>query len=446
MHTENQNNDLDIPKNLLSNIKSDVFCVFNTKLDNYKISEVPISLSTEITHNDLSKVINEMLVAEGLFDESPDVSFEFLVNQTFLRGSLRSHIYKHKLSKEENLHIEYVLSQAKPKLNSSNPEEDWICNLLKIDSQTKKNNNDQSFMSSLFNGTVSFFDRNAQKLNNMKFSDEIIKTSCVAGALGEYLVSGTIDGKLILSKIVQNTVKKAMSGRKGSSENTIKLETLNTMGKLEKTSIECQATNPMDSEIFISSGSNKIVYLWKLDKNSLESQDRTKNQFRYYHEIAGHTDTVTSLDWLNYDNFLTGSIDHTQSIFNVQKSTEVFNINFKDTAVTKLCYAPLSSLIFTGHEDGNIRIFDEKARNKTALKLCKSHTKWISDIKVHPVNQNIFASASYDGLVKIWDMRSDFPLSSIKIHKDKLFCQLWLNNDYQVSGGSDSKVCVHKFA
>lgn len=100
----------------------------------------------------------------------------------------------------------------------------------------------------------------------------------------------------------------------------------------------------------------------------------------------------------------------------------MFNINFKDTAVTKLCYAPLTSHIFTGHEDGNIRIFDEKARNKTAIKLCKSHTKWISDIKVHPVNQNIFASASYDGLVKIWDMRSDFPLSSIKIHKDKLFC------------------------
>jgi len=67
----------------------------------------------------------------------------------------------------------------------------------------------------------------------------------------------------------------------------------------------------MDSEIVISSGSNKIVYLWKLDKHSLESQDRTKNQFRYYHEIAGHTDTVTSLDWLNYDNFLTGSLDHT---------------------------------------------------------------------------------------------------------------------------------------
>lgn len=110
---------------------------------------------------------------------------------------------------------------------------------MKIDSQTNKNINDQSFMSSLFNGTVSFFDRNAQKLSNMKFSDDIIKTSCVAGALNDYLVSGTIDGKLILSKIVQETVNKATSKRKGSQQNSIKLESMNTVGRLEKTSIEC---------------------------------------------------------------------------------------------------------------------------------------------------------------------------------------------------------------
>jgi len=48
------------------------------------------------------------LVAEGKFDESPDINFEFLVNNTFLRGTLRSHIYKNKLDKEENLYIEYV--------------------------------------------------------------------------------------------------------------------------------------------------------------------------------------------------------------------------------------------------------------------------------------------------------------------------------------------------
>ena len=80
-----------------------------------------------------------------------------------------------------------------------------------------------------------------------------------------------------------------------------------------------------------------------------------------------------------------------------------------------------------------------------ALKLCKSHVKWISDLAMHPVNENIFASCGYDGLVKVWDMRSDYPLSSIKSHKDKLFSLLWANSNLLVSGGSDSKVCVHNF-
>lgn len=90
------------------NIKTEVFCIFSTKLDAYKISEVPISLSTDLNHNELSKVINEMLVAESRFEESPDISFEFLINDNFLRGSLKSHIHKNRLDKEANLHIEYI--------------------------------------------------------------------------------------------------------------------------------------------------------------------------------------------------------------------------------------------------------------------------------------------------------------------------------------------------
>lgn len=123
----------------------------------------------------------------------------------------------------------------------------------------------------------------------------------------------------------------------------------------------------------------------------------------------------------------------------------VFNINFKDSAVTATAFGQKSDLILTGHEDGNIRVFDERARNKVAIKLCKSHMQWVSALAFHPMNQNIFASAAYDGLVKIWDLRSDFPLSSVKCHKDKLFSLLWLDEDYLVSGGSDSKTCVHKF-
>jgi len=94
-------------------------------------------------------------------------------------------------------------------------------------------------MSSLFNGTVSFYDKNAKKLDNIKFTEEIIKTSCIAGPLGDYVVSGTVDGKLILSKIVQNDVKKGSIGRKSSQDNSIKLQTLNTTGNLNQTSIEC---------------------------------------------------------------------------------------------------------------------------------------------------------------------------------------------------------------
>jgi ribosome biogenesis protein YTM1 len=47
-------------------------------------------------------------------------------------------------------------------------------------------------------------------------------------------------------------------------------------------------------------------------------------------------------------------------------------------------------------------------------------------VKWHPTSPNIFASADYDGVVKIWDTRAVVPLGSTEAHTGKVLCVDWL--------------------
>lgn len=76
----------------------------------------------------------------------------------------------------------------------------------------------------------------------------------------------------------------------------------------------------------------------------------------------------------------------------------------------------------------------------TQTKAYKSHNKYTSCVKFSQ-SANIFASCSYDHTVKIWDVRSIFPIETLASHHDKVFSIHWKDNSELVSGGSDSKIC-----
>jgi len=189
-------------------------------------------------------------------------------------------------------------------------------------------------------------------------------------------VSGSVSGNITFAKILSNA-SNVKNKRKGSKSNGVLIEPVeNLSGGFLKGSVECLQTNPVNNELFASAGSDKSLYLWKLDEKFTEfvnTRRKEEQRFKPFNESVIHNDTVTSISWLDLNHIITGSLDHSISIHNIDKLMQTFNINFKDSAVTKVSYGPLSSLIFCGHEDGNIRTFDERSRNKVALKLSKSH-------------------------------------------------------------------------
>jgi WD40 repeat protein len=101
-----------------------------------------------------------------------------------------------------------------------------------------------------------------------------------------------------------------------------------------------------------------------------------------------------------------------------------------------------------GHEDGTVRLYDLRIGGGIKQhKAFESSSSYTSQVRFSPVNANLFASSSYDGRLRLWDLRKEAePLFVLKRKESdfKLFALAWSSNGTQlVSGGSDSNITMY---
>ncbi|CAI9102279.1 OLC1v1000520C1 [Oldenlandia corymbosa var. corymbosa] len=80
-----------------------------------------------------------------------------------------------------------------------------------------------------------------------------------------------------------------------------------------------------------------------------------------------------------------------------------------------------------GGSDPILRVWDPTKPGTLAPTFqFSSHTSWISSCKWHDKSWYHLVSASYDGKVMLWDLRTAWPLAVIDSHKDdKVLCADW---------------------
>lgn len=70
----------------------------------------------------------------------------------------------------------------------------------------------------------------------------------------------------------------------------------------------------------------------------------------------------------------------------------------------------------------------------------KSSQGWVSCLRWNPSNENHIVSTSYDGSVKLWDIRGKVPLHSVTTHNGKNFAVDYHGGERLVSGGDDGNL------
>ncbi|MCD7458951.1 hypothetical protein HAX54_039675 [Datura stramonium] len=218
-------------------------------------------------------------------------------------------------------------------------------------------------------------------------------------------------------------------------------------------------------QIVATASKDRTLRLWKFDAD--ESSDQIK-RIRAFKILHGHNASVKvySKSCWRYGRASLHLIDHLKLFDYIQvmsfqsrkgkkdadeedaqveeeaKSTLVGHTIWRQDSLNLYCNKVIncldiggegSALIAAGGSDPVLRIYGSSQIGTSApVYQFSSHSSWISACKWHEKSWFHLVSASYDGKVMLWDLRT----------ADKVLCADWWKGESVISGGADSRLCI----
>ncbi|KAI8904777.1 WD40-repeat-containing domain protein [Gorgonomyces haynaldii] len=374
--------------------------IFYSRQEKYQLPEKPILVPTKLKRQGLSEVVNHLL---GL----DNVPFDFIIDGKFLKKSLEKWLDGMQMSTENQLRIEFVESCMPPSEQQSFKQDDWIASIrLRPD----------DVLVGGFDGSVSIWNYSLELQSKIQLEHSVKQ----AEWLNQSIVVAS-DDHLVRVFEQDGTLLYECPGHQGS--------------------VESLAVNK-DHSVFASGGWDKQIKLWRtsdpVSEGKIEKKGKkTKTETQIKHsslELEGHSNAVVALAF-DDQMLYSGSWDHAIRGWDIDQEQCLHTMTC-DHPVTSLTYNKDNNLLVSGHSDALIRVWDPRGADGQLIKTkLTGHKNQVSRITWSSNTFN-FASCSYDGTVKVWDLRSLNPMYSVEV-QDKLFALDWLG-DQLVVGGEDS--------
>ncbi|RGB33320.1 WD repeat domain 12 [Rhizophagus diaphanus] len=395
---------------------------FVTKQTEYAVTDTPMIVPAKLKRYGLSEIINHLLGFEK------PLPFDFMIDNLFLRTSLLEYLENSGLSTENIITIEYVESMLPPTPLSSFQHDDWISSVEIF--------NQRYFLTGSYDNRVRIWNTSGECLQTFIGHNAPVKSVS--------WISVKDDEEFTFLSASQDRTIRAW---RSSLEHDKYISLYECIG--HKGSIESIAVSPSCSE-FASGSWDSSIMLWtmeipensdddehiKIQTSSKRRKVIKKEKILTKYPIAtmnGHIGAISSVVFDDKDNnkLYSGGWDHSIRIWDVESRTNVdvkncdkvvYGISYSDVAVVKLTLS--------------------------------SHKNWVTSVSWSTKNSFMLVSGSYDGTVKIWDIRSRTPLYTLsKQNGDKgkenendtpkkIFCVDW-DQDIILSGGEDNQLHIY---
>jgi ribosome biogenesis protein len=449
-----------------------------------KVPSAPIAVPSDIGRKGLSAVVNHLLGRSLVEDDEndssstnnnhlPPLSFEFILagtNNKLLRKGVEKEARQHGVSLEEAITITYFPASNVPDL--SGEEEavpDWVSCLAS--SACRKQTT--VIFSGCYDGTVHVYRKRRRNVGpeekeNVDISN-LIKVNSATVATGP-----------IKAMAATTTSKNQVLLATASMDHTLVLHTFDDETDVLNTSVECMASDTdtihaistldfssaSDTSLplkLASGDSNGTISIWNVDdpldeiivreKKNQKSSTGKKATSKELHPIVcmegAHSQLISGVSWGNHrlskssctsssnsnNHLITGSWDHSIKLWDVEKQNCLLTLNGSRVVGCLDTSYHSEGVVATGHPDCTIRLWDVRINNTntkpsaviTDHTFRPSHKGWVSDVKWRPSNAYHLASTSHDGTVKLWDIRSSFPLHTVRAFgkEEKGMCLLW---------------------
>ncbi|CAK8533425.1 unnamed protein product [Lathyrus sativus] len=410
---------------------------FVTRLsDPYKVPNSAIAIPSDLTRFGLSSLVNALL--QSIHDDYESEPFDFLIDGEFVRMSLEEFLLAKGISAEKILEIEYTRVVAPRKEEDPSLHDDWV---------------------SAVDGSSSRF----------------ILTGCYDGfgrvwkgpGVCTHILEGHSDGVTSVSVLNPEGVE-TVTLATASKDRTLRLWKINTdeatnnpvrvraykILRGHKSSVQSVAAQT-NGEMVCSGSWDCTINLWRINDNNAENDLVSKKrkvegrvedsqlEGEAFTTLVGHTQCVSSVIWPQRESIYSASWDHSIRKWDVETGKNLSDIYCGKALNCLDIGGEGSALIAAGGSDPIIRIWDPRKPGTSAPILqFASHKSWVTACKWHDKSPFHLLSASYDGKVMLWDLRTAWSLSTIESHSDKVLCADWWKSDTVVSGGADSKLCI----
>lgn len=424
-----------------------------------EVPSEPIAIPSQIRRKGLSAVINHLLgrKVENESDEEDDddemldaMPFDFLIKGKLLRTGVETAARRYGLSLEESIEIRYFPAQKAPEGGGEGePLPDWVSGIELF-------NENRIVATVSYDGNLRLHQR---KNGSEQALETIISNNVHTGPIK--CLSASPDGDDESSVIIATG---SLDQTLMTHKYNVKTQTLAGHARYingHKSAISCVSTRINN---LLSGDSNGGICLWntkapsgsetgslheapnkkrKAENSQIESYTITPDVVIPF----GHTSQISGITWHGEDRAITGSWDHSVKVWDLESQDCLLTLN-GSRVISCLDLSTKSPVVATGHPDSTIRLWDIRTEENaegsivTDSTLKPSHKAWISAVKWSPKNPYVLASASHDGTLKIWDIRSSLPLHTVRTHskEEKSLC-LAFGDDTIYTGGTD---CIIK--
>ena len=153
---------------------------------------------------------------------------------------------------------------------------------------------------------------------------------------------------------------------------------------------------------------------------------------------------VTSISWLDWTagNFVSSnSINGTLKVWNVSQKTSIDSIRVGDVGISYIKLGPGTKQCACAHVDGSITVYHLEKKH-AEFKTNKGHRDTIFDLRISPLSAEIFATASYDTTVKLWNS-SDLSLSKTLYGADSVIYSItWSPSGNSIAACTSNGVII----
>lgn len=153
---------------------------------------------------------------------------------------------------------------------------------------------------------------------------------------------------------------------------------------------------------------------------------------------------IRSAIWAGEDWIVTAGDDLKIRVFNFHTTQKLYEFEGHKDFLRKVIFNPVFQYFLTCSDDKSIIRWSLQNDNFVNVFSYEEHKHFVMDIKLQSNNEDIFASSSLDGLIKIWNINSKTSNYSLKGHKAGINCLEFSKGNRQLlaSGGDDYSVII----